>query len=135
MSQSRKDVFRQIAVIAVGEVIGLGIMLGVYAILGAFSLRVLLGGLLGGVIAIANFFAMAMVATLAADRAQTGDVAGGQKLLKTSYPIRFLALAGILGLLAKSGWVQRFDLLALLLPLAFVRITLTVWEFVRKKGA
>lgn len=135
MSQSRKDVFRQIAVIAVGEVIGLGIMLGVYAILGAFSLRVLLGGLLGGVIAIANFFAMAMVATLAADRAQTGDVAGGQKLLKTSYPIRFLALAGILVLLAKSGWFQRYDLLALLLPLAFVRITLTVWEFVRKKGA
>ena len=135
MNQSRKDALRQTAVIAIGQAIGLGIMLGIYALVDAFSLRVLLGGLLGGVIAIANFFAMAMVATLAADRAQAGDVAGGQKLLKTSYPIRFLALAGILVLLAKSGWFQRYDLLALLLPLAFVRITLTVWEFVRKKGA
>ena len=135
MSQSRKDVFRQLAVIAVGQVIGLGIMLGVYALVDAWSTRVLLAGVLGCVVAILNFFSMAVVATLAADRAEKGDVAGGQKLLKTSYPFRFLVLAGVLVLLAKSGWFQRYDLLALLLPLVFVRITLTVWEFVRKKGA
>lgn len=135
MSQSRKNVFRQLAVIAVGQLIGLGIMLGIYAVVGAWSVKVLLAGALGCVVAVVNFFAMAMVATLAADPAEAGDVAGGQKLLKTSYPFRFLALAGILVLLIKSGWFLRYDLLALLLPLVFVRITLTVWEFIRKKGA
>ena len=51
--------------------------------------------------------------------------------MKGSYPIRMIAMAGILILCAKSGF---FDVLALVLPLLFVRPILTIAEFFRKKG-
>ena len=131
MTESRKLVFKETAIIAVGEVICVALMCVVYAIIGKFQVSVLLGGLVGLVLATGNFFFLAVVATLAADRAQAQDVAGGQKLMKSSYPIRLLVLAGLLILCAKSGV---FDVLALVLPLLFVRPILTIAEFFRKKG-
>ena len=131
MTESRKFVVKQTLIVLLGEAVGLVLMFAVYALLGKFGISVLLGGLIGAFLAGANFFFMAMIATLAADRAEQQDVAGGQKLLKSSYPIRILVLAGILILCAKSGY---FDVIALALPLAFVRPTLTIQEFFRKKG-
>lgn len=131
MNQSRKLVLKQTTVILLGQMIGLAAMYGVYALLGKFSLSVLLGGIVGALLAAGNFFFMAVIATLAADRAENQDVVGGQKLMKSSYPIRILVLAVLLILLAKSGY---FDVLALVLPLLFVRPTVSIAEFFRKKG-
>lgn len=132
MSESRKLVFKETGIILIGEAVCVAVMLGVYALLGYFSLKVLLGGLVGLILACGNFFFMAAVATLAADRAQEQDVEGGKKLMKSSYPVRLLVLALILVGCALSGW---FDLIALVLPLLFVRPILMVAEFLRKKGA
>lgn len=131
MTESRKLVLKETALIAIGEAICVALMCGVYALIGKFSLAVLLGGLVGLVLATGNFFFMAVAATLAADKAEAQDVAGGQKLMKSSYPVRLLVLAVLLILCAKSGY---FDVLALVLPLLFVRPILTVSEFFRKKG-
>ena len=131
MTESRKIVLKETGIIAIGEAVCVALMYGVYALLGKFSLSVLLGGLVGLVLATGNFFFLAVVATLAADRAENQDVAGGQKLMKSSYPIRLLVLAGLLILCAKSGV---FDVIALVLPLLFVRPVLTIAEFFRKKG-
>ena len=129
---SRKLVFKETAVIGCGEVICVGLMFGIYALLGYFDLSVLLGGVVGAVIAAANFFFMAMMTQLAADRAENQDVEGGKKLLKASYPIRLLVLALVLIACGKSGV---FNILALVLPLVFVRPILMIAEFFRKKGA
>ena len=131
MTDSRKLVLRETAVIAIGEIICVALMCGVYALIGKFSFSVLWGGLVGLLVATGNFFFLAVIATLAADRAENQDVAGGQKLMKSSYPIRLLVLAGLLILCAKSGV---FDVIALVLPLLFVRPVLTIAEFFRKKG-
>jgi len=132
MSESRKIVLKQTATVLIGQVICVGIMFGIYGLLKKFDVSVLLGGLVGMALAVGNFFFMAMIATLAADRAEAQDVAGGQKLLKGSYPLRLLVLAGVLILCGRSGY---FDILALVLPLAFVRPTITVAAFFKKKGA
>lgn len=132
MTQSRKIVLKETAIIAAGEVICVAIMCAVYALIGKFAVGVLLGGIVGMLVAAGNFFALAVVATLAADRAEAGDPVSGQKMMKSSYPIRLLAMAAILILCARSG---AFDVLALVLPLIFVRPILTVAEFFRKKGA
>ena len=132
MTESRKIVCKETAIVATGVVICVAIMCGVYALIGKFTTAVLLGGLVGAVLAIGNFFALAVMATLAADRAEAQDVEGGKKLMQSSYPIRLLVLAGALVLCAMSGY---FDVLALALPLVFVRPVLTVAEFFRKKGA
>lgn len=129
---SRKIVWKECSVVAIGVTVGAGLMLGIYALIGRFAMNVLLGGIAGAVVAIANFFFMAVMATLAADKAESGDPQSGQKLLKASYPVRLAVLAVVLYALAKSGLV---DVVALVLPLVFVRPTITIAEFFRKKGA
>ena len=131
MTESRKLVLKETAIVAIGEIICVAAMCLVYALLGKFAASVLLGGLVGLVIATGNFFFMAVAATLAADKAEAQDVEGGKKLMKSSYPIRMLVMAALLILCAKSGV---FDVLALVLPLLFVRPVITIAEFFRKKG-
>ena len=131
MTESRKIVWKETAIVAVGEVLCTALMVGIFALLGYFDMSVLLGGIVGAAVAVANFLILAIVATLAADKAEQQDVAGGQKLLKASYPVRLLVLAVILIACAKSGV---FNVIALVLPLVFVRPVLTLAEFFRKKG-
>lgn len=130
MDQSRKEVYTQTGLAAIGQVICTGIMFGVYALLQKFDISVVLGGIVGIVLALGNFFATAMIASLAADKAERQDVAGGQKLLKASYPIRFVALGVLLVLCAVSKW---FNLLALVLPLAYMPVILLILAAIQKK--
>lgn len=132
MTESRKLVLKETALVAIGEAVGVALICGVYALIGKFDVSVVLGGLVGLLVATGNFFALALIATLAGDRAEAGDVEGGQKLMKSSYPLRMLVMAAILFICAKSG---AFDVIALVLPLVLVRPILTVREFFGKKGA
>ena len=132
MTDSRKLVLKETAVIAIGEAVCVALMCGVYGLIGKFDLSVVLGGLVGFLVATGNFFALAVAATLASDKAEAGDPLAGQKLMKSSYPIRLLAMALVLILCAKSGY---FDVIALVVPLLFVRPILTIAEFFKKKGA
>ena len=68
---------------------------------------------------------------LAADKAQAQNVKGGKATISRSYVIRLLVLFILLFAFAKSGFCNVF---ALVLPLFFVRIIITVAEFFRKKG-
>jgi ABC-type nickel/cobalt efflux system permease component RcnA len=130
--ESRNFVWRQTAVILIGQIICSGAMVGIFALLGYYDLSVLLGGIIGSLVATGNFLAMAMVATVASDKAEQQDVEGGKKLLKASYPLRLIVLALILVAFAKSGLC---NIIALALPLLFVRPILTVGEFFKKKEA
>ena len=127
--ESRKIVFHETGIIASGEVICLALMLAVYALLGRFSREVLLGGIIGALLAVLNFFFMAMGASMAADKAVNQDVKGGQKQIKLSYFIRMIAIFVILFACVKSGLCNA---LASVLPLLFVRPVITVAEFFRK---
>lgn len=128
---SKKIVYRETGIVAIGETICTCLMLGIYALLHKFSLHVLLGVIAGWVLAVGNFLFMAIIVSLAADRAEKQDVEGGQKLLQSSYPIRIIALGALLLVCALSGY---FDVLAMAIPLLFVRPIITIAEFFRKKG-
>ena len=128
---SRKIVFRETGIVLLGEVLGVGAMLGVFALLGAFDGKVLWGGAVGGLLAVGNFFVMAVCASLAADRAERQNVKGGQALMHTSYLIRMVVLFVLLIACAKSGL---FNVIALAVPIIFPRMTITFAEFFRKKG-
>ena len=124
---TRNPVYRETAAIAIGEVLCVGLMLGIYALAGRLDRSVVLGGMLGGLLSICNFFFMAVGASLAADRAEQQNVKGGTALVRMSFLLRYLVLFAA----AKS---KRFDLLALVLPLVFVRPILMLGEFFRKSG-
>ena len=118
--------------IAIGVLAMSVIMEIVFVVLGRFDYTVLLGNLLGGGWAILNFFLMALGTSLAADKAENQDVKGGSLLVRNSYMLRLLGLFIVLIICAKT---EVFNLIALVLPLVFVRPTLTAVEFFRKKGA
>ena len=130
--ESRKIVYRETGIVAIGVTVCTAVMMLVYALLGRFELSVLWGGLTGAVLSIGNFFLMALGTSLAADKAENQDVKGGSLLVRNSYMLRLLGLFVVLIVCAKT---EVFNLIALVLPLVFVRPTLTVVEFFRKKGA
>ncbi|MBE6960645.1 MAG: hypothetical protein E7448_08010 [Ruminococcaceae bacterium] len=127
---SRKLVLKETAVIAIGEVLCSAAMVGVFALLGQFSLAVLLGALAGCLIMTANYFFMAVTVSLAADRASQGDVEQGKKMIQLSSTVRLLVMGGALAL----GIFLGANVIALVLPLAFARPILMLAEFFRKKG-
>lgn len=128
---SKTIALRETAVVLVGEVVCTAAMVAVFALLGKYDTSVLLGGAVGAVLATLNFFVMALSTTAAADKAVTQDVKGGQALIHISYIGRMAALFILLALFAKSG---KFHVLALVLPLVFVRPVLSIAEIFKKKG-
>ena len=128
---SRKYVLKETLRVAIGETVCVAAMIGVFALLGYFSREVVLGGIIGGLVAVGNFFFMAVGVTLAADRAESQDVRGGKAMVSSSYTIRLIVMAVVLFAAAKSGYCNVF---ALVIPLVFVRPVLTIGEFFRKSG-
>ena len=128
---SRKYVLKETLYVAAGEAVCVAAIIGIFALLGQYSREVLLGGIVGGLVAVANFFFMAVGVTLAADKAENQDVKAGKALVSSSYTIRLVLMAVVLFAAAKSGYCNVF---ALVIPLVFVRPVLTLGEFFRKSG-
>lgn len=128
---SRKELFRQTLTVALGVALCAAVMVGVFALLGYFDMTVVWGALAGSLIAVGNFFAMGMTTTLAAEKAANQDVKGGQALISLSYMVRMALMLVALIVCGKSGL---FNVIALAIPLVFVRPVLTVAEFFQKKG-
>ena len=131
MEQTKKELLKQIGIVALCEVLGVAVMIGIFALVGQFDYTVALGGLVGGLVATLNFFFMVVGLSAAADRAQNQDANGGKGLVKGSYFIRIIVMFAVLFACAKSG---HFHVIALVVPLLFVRPALMVAEFFGKKG-
>lgn len=129
--ESRKIVLKETAIVVIGELILCAMMVGIFALVGKFDRSVVLGALFGWLLTSGNFFFLAVAATLAADKAQEQNVQGGKNLMRSSMALRLLVLFGLMFILAKSGIC---NVLALVLPLAFLRPVLMLGEFFRKKG-
>lgn len=129
--ESQKMIYRETGIILLGEAICTAVMLAVFALFGAFDATVLWGGVIGAVVAVLNFFFMAVNASIAADRAVKQDVKGGTSLMKSSYVVRMIVIFVVLAACVKGGIANP---LACVLPLVFVRPVITVAEFFRKSG-
>ena len=129
--ETRKIVLHETGIIAIGECIGVAIMFAVFALLGQFDRSVVLGGLIGGVLTILNFFLMAVNANNAADKAKNQDVKSGKSMLQLSYAARLVMIFVVLFACVKSDLCNVF---AAVIPLVFVRPTITIAEFFRKTG-
>ena len=87
--------------------------------------------MIGGVLTILNFFLMAVNANNAADKAVGQDVKSGKSMLQLSYAARLAMIFVVLFACVKSGLCNVF---AIVIPLLFVRPTITIAEFFRKSG-
>ena len=130
--EARKYVLKQTGIVVLGQAVCVTAMIGIFALLGYFDYTVVLGGIMGAVVAALNFLFMAIGVSLAADKAQEQNVKGGKSLVTGSYMIRIVLMFVVLFACARSG---HFHVIALVLPLIFVRPIITVAEFFQKKGS
>ena len=127
---SRRIVLKETAIVAVGEAVCCAIMVGLFAAFGHFQLKVLFSAIAGFALATTNYFLMAMVVSIATDKAQQGQVQQAKKMVQISSVARLFLLA----LFIIAGYYLKANLLALALPMLFQRPVLLVAEFFRKKG-
>ena len=127
---SRKIVLKETAVVAAGEVVCCAVMIAVFAALDLFGMKILWSALIGAAVMTVNYFFMAMIVCLSADKAEQGQVKEAQNMVRLSSVIRLVVMGVILLACIKLG----ANAIALLLPLVFVRPILMVGEFFRKKG-
>ena len=90
---TKKFILRQTALLALGELVCVAAMVGIFAMLGHFNYTVVLGGALGALLAVGNFFFMAIMSSIAADKAMKDDVKSGKAFMKASYRMRLVILA------------------------------------------
>ena len=128
---SRRFVLRETGMLAIGEALCTGVMVGIFAATGYYDTTVLLGAVVGLLIAVGNFFLMAVAAEAAADRATNDDVKGGKAILKTSQSLRLLGMFALIFVLAKNGVCKA---IAMVVPVLLAQPMLMVIEFFRKAG-
>ena len=126
----KRRMVRELTRFAVGELICLALMLGVYALLDKLTDKVVLGGIIGFCLAVVNYVLMAAGVWSAAEKAEKGDPAGGKRTITVSMLGRYLLMILVLVAGAKSG---RCDVLAMLIPLALGRPLIFLGEFFRRK--
>ena len=125
----RKTVLKETAVVAIGELVCSAVMVGIFAALGRFSLTVLFSALAGCTVITVNYLFMAITVSLAADRAEAGDATKAKNMVQLSSTVRLVCMGFLLFLGIKLG----ADVVALVLPLVFLRPILMVAEFFGKK--
>ena len=127
----RKFILRHTLILTVGELVCVGAMVGIYALLGQLNWTVPVGGAIGLLLAVGNFFFMALSASSAADKAQNQDVKGGKATVKSSFLFRLLVMFAQLFVFAKAGVA---DPIAMVVPLFLVRPIISVVAFFEKPG-
>ncbi len=120
--------FRELLPVMLGELLLTGIMLGVYALLGRLTGKVLAGAALGAGAVLLNFVVM-IFALLRAEKRGTPEK--GQLYVRATYALRMLLLAAVLIFALKT---RLFDPLATALPLCFQPLAVWLFELFRKKG-
>ncbi len=123
---------RQFFKIALGVAALTALEVAVYALLGRFSVNVLLGALFGMAVSCANFLALTVTVSRAADRVESGaDAMKAKTAVQGSSTLRLLLLLGIYIAVLK---LTTLDPLASVLPLVFVQISISLFEFFRRDG-
>ena len=127
--QKHRDILHQVTRLTIAMIICVGIMLGIYALLGIFTRSVLVGAVVGLLLSIGNFVSLSITVSNALDRAaRDNDPQKAQLSIQTSSVIRLLVLAAIYILLFRA---KLCDPIAALLPLLLAQGVLKLVEFFR----
>lgn len=114
----QQSIVKETKRIAVGTVIMLVVMLAVYAVLGKFTVGVLLGGLLGSTYAIFNFFMLGMTLQKAASMT---DQQMAHMKVRSSYSTRMIGMLILAVVAFALPFVEGIPcLIALLFPRATI---------------
>lgn len=103
----------------------------IFALVYKFDLSVILGIVAGWAIGFIYYLSIIVFVDMAASKAKNNDVEGGQKTLQLSRSVRMVGVFLLLIFLAST---KAFDVLALTLPLLFVRPAIAIVDSLQRKG-
>jgi hypothetical protein len=126
MKENNNPIIVETLRILLGMVICLVLMLGVYFLIGKYQTKVLIGGIFGTLIAVGNFFFMAIGLS---NIVQDSTEARIRVKTQASFMIRTLVMLALLVVAIKF---LECDALATLLPLLFTRPVIMVEQFILK---
>ena len=125
--RKHQDILRQSGQLAVAVALCIAAMLAVYALTGYYTTEVLVGALIGFVLAMGNFLALSITVSNALDRAANGGSPQKAQLeIQTSSVVRPVVLI---------FRAKLCDPVAAILPLLFAQVSLKLIEFFRKDPA
>lgn len=122
---------KQFIRVAIAELVCIALMLIVYLVIDRFTLKVVYGAILGGVLTLANFLALSITVSKAADRAENGDPVKAKTAVQGSSVLRLFILAAVYIIALRTDF---FDPIAAVLPLLFLQICVSLVEYFRKDG-
>lgn len=123
---------KQFLRVSVWELACVAIMFLVYAVIGKLTGKVILGGIFGTVISLANFLLLTVAVTRAAEKAANGgDPVRAKLSVQSSSIYRLLGIAVIYIIVLKAGVC---DPIASILPLPFTQLSINLMEFFRRDG-
>lgn len=127
-----KKVVKESALFALCEG-GMCILMAVIlALVKNFDLSLILGAVAGWAVSVCYYVSIIVFVDIAASKAENNDVEGGQKLIQLSRSMRMI---GVFLLLIVLAITKVFNVLALVLPLLFVRPSLAIADALQRKGA
>ena len=126
--KEKNPVLQESLRVSIATLIMLGIMYGIFALLGHFSIKVLYSGLVGWFLNVANFFFMCVAIVNHTDETENSARQAAMRI-RSSYMIRSLVLLVLLFVLLKSGY---FHPVATLVPLLFIRPAIMLDNFFTK---
>ena len=97
-----------------------------FVILGFFDFTVILGGLLGGLVAFLNFFFLALAVEKAVREGENPKA-----VVASSYALRMVFIAAMIVLAIKSPY---FNYIAMVIPLIFPRIAIMFNNLIMKRA-
>ena len=127
MTKPDNTVLRETKYIAVMIFIFSFIMEFVFAVIGKWSYRVLLGNLLGAFAMIFNFYYMG----IGVQKAMTMDEQDARKLIKASHSLRTFFLFIVVAL---GAWLKCFSTIAVVIPMFFPRIAVAMRPLWKNKS-
>jgi len=127
---SKQQVYRELLLFALGQIVVFGLVCAGFALAGHWSGKVLIGAAVGAALASVNYSLTAVGVFRAADKAEQGDPAAGQRIMTLSMLGRYLLMIGVLVAGAKSGLC---DVIAMVIPLAMSRPLIFAAELFRRK--
>ena len=125
--ETRKIALRQQTPVFLAQLLLCGVMVGIYGIIGKFSLMVLYGALAGMLVSMLNHVGL-IFSVLDAESCDSPEK--GQLKVRGSYLLRMLMMVGLLILALKFVGT---DPIATLLPLILMRLALYIGGMIMKK--
>lgn len=123
---------KQFLYVLLGETVCVVLMLGVYSLIGKFNDKVLIGAIFGEIAIMLYFLSLTITVSRAVDKAEnTGEAAKAKLAVQSSSTVRLLVLAIIYVIVLKT---KICDPVAAILPLIFLRVSITLIEFFRRDG-